>query len=336
VFSEQKLTPADAAAGDWFGVSVAVVGDTALVGASNEGAPGSVYAFEGLTPAPPAPVSINAFLLPKSVTVKTNVKLPAKSSVTISGVIDEGSGSPDYAAASTLEVGGATFQIAGMTLKGRVYTFAAPGILFRVTPAKTASSRGTFTIVRTGDVSGEVNKDGELRLRFFQPGFDAVGVAKLVAGKFKLGKVRGGLIIPCVFPQSMVATLKGPAKDTLTLVTGFSLADYVSIGGPGDIDPCLTIAVGGTFTATIDRAAFVVSKKGDKLTFKGNVNGITSVVIDLVRETITVKGSKMTLAGVTATSGPLAVTMTLDTVARGVDTRTVTVSLNLAGKSLKY
>jgi hypothetical protein len=285
---------------------------------------------------PPAPVSINAFLLPKSVTVRTNAKDPAKSTVTISGVLDEGSGSPDYAAASTLEVGGATFPIAGMTLKGRMYTYAAPGILFRVIPAKTASSRGMFQIVRTADLSAEVQKDGELRLRLFAPGFDAVGVAKLVAGKFGLGRVRGGLIQPCYFPSSVAATLKGLGKDTLTLTAGFSLADYGAIGGPGDIEPCFTIAVGGTFTATIDRAAFVPSKRGDKLTFRGDVNGITSVVIDLVKETITVKGSKMTLAGVTATSGPLSVSMTLDTVARGVDMRTFTVALNLAGKSLKY
>ena len=48
-----KLTAADGAAGDWFGISVAIAGDTIVVGASNDGntgmnlndGSGSVYVF---------------------------------------------------------------------------------------------------------------------------------------------------------------------------------------------------------------------------------------------------------------------------------------------------
>jgi hypothetical protein len=285
----------------------------------------------------PAPVSIDAYLLPKSVAVSTNAKVPAKSKVTISGVVDEGSANPCYTEPLSLEVGKATFPIPGMTAKGRTFEYSAPGLLLRITPARTASSRGAFLLVRTGDVAGEVDRDGALNLRVVGTGIDAKGVVNLRAGKFTLGRVRGDVILPCYFPASTTATLRGPGKDTLSIVAGFSFDGYTAgIGGPGDINPCFTIAVGGTFTATIDRDLFVLSKRGDRLTFKGDVNGITSVVIDAKAEKITVKGSRMTLAGVTAASGPLAISMSLDTVARGLDTRTVTVGLNLAGKSLKY
>ena len=54
--TETKLTAADAAAYDWFGRSVAISGNTALVGAVNDDddgdASGSAYLFENVVPEP--------------------------------------------------------------------------------------------------------------------------------------------------------------------------------------------------------------------------------------------------------------------------------------------
>ena len=136
---------------------------------------------------------------------KFNAKTPAKSKLTISGVFDFGSGVPNLALASTLDVGGLHRDIPGLTLakNGKSYSFSDPPDLDRltltITPNAGGSSKAAFSLTVTGDLTGKIPSDGQLALKFVDDVATAKATVNLAGGEFKSATPHGGLLDPGMF-----------------------------------------------------------------------------------------------------------------------------------------
>jgi hypothetical protein len=321
------LLPSFGGTGSSFGAAVAFDGTTALIGApSNDTVHGAGYAFVGFGPSvPPPPPPIETFFLPKSVVAKQNAKTPAKSTLVASGYFDTGLADVDLTKSATLDVGGFSFAIPSMTLKGTTYSYAAPGVAFSVKTNPTKSSRATFTLKAVADLTGKIAADGELTMRFSGGDVtDAQAKVLLKSGKYALGKVRGALVAPNLYVASCNALVKGGGKDALTVVAGLATSGTTPAAAAD-----LTIRFGPTYVATIPAASFV--KKGDRFTFTGPAGGVTSATLDYAKETITVKAKNVDLGAFADGPGPVEVAVAL-----GSDSRAVTVRMVRKKTSLKY
>ncbi len=263
---------------------------------------------------------IDSFFLPKSVVEKVNAKNPAKTTLTVSGFFDTGSKTVDLTAAATLDVGGLHVSVPGFTksANGKQYAYSASGLTFTIVPAPTGSSKATFTLKRTGDLSGLLPVDGDVSLHFTNAAVDSKGDVKVAKGKYVLGKVRGALVAPNLYVASAKATVKGGGKDALTLVVGLATNGQTPASASD-----LTVKFGGTLSRTIPAAKF--AKTGDKFTFKGDasVPGITSVVLDYMKETITLKGKSLDLGAFSDGANAVEIDVSLGSDSRAVVVRAV-------------
>ena len=91
----------------------------------------------------------------------------------------------------------------------------------------------------------------------------------------------------------------------------------------------MTVAFGDRFSATVPGGSF--RSGGNKLTFKGNAGGITSVVLDYGKERVVIKGRNVDLGSVPGGPVPLLVILT-----RGDDVRALEVRAVRKGNGLKY
>jgi hypothetical protein len=120
------------------------------------------------------------------------------------------------------------------------------------------------------------------------------------------------------------AVLKGAGKDSLTLVAGLATNGATPLTAPD-----LAIAFGPSLLVNFTSAE--LTPKGDTFVFKGNRSGVTSVVLDYKRETLTVKGKAMSLGTFADGAVPLTVQLTL-----GADERADSVRAVHKGTKLKY
>jgi hypothetical protein len=282
-------------------------------------------------PPPPTTTVVESYVLPTKATAKFVAAHPEKSTLAVAGFIDTGPGAVDLTQPATLVVGGIPQYVIPALVgskNGKSFSYAAPGVLFTVTPAKSGSSHAAFTFKRTGDLAGLIVPTGDLAMRFTQGAVDAAGTVKLAAGKYASGKVRGALVAPAFYVAKATATLKGANQDSLALSVGFA-ANSVT---PADA-PTLSIYFGDAFAATVDTKR--QSATSAKFVFSGRGPGITSAVIDYAKGTISVSGKSMSLGAFSDGPQPVFVSVGFGA-AVGVDAPAVRVRMAKAGKRLAY
>jgi len=312
----QILTASDAANFDDFGDSVALDGDTAVLGADGtNSADGGAYVFTGVGPAP-APTG---YLLASKASAKANAKHPEKSTLTASGTLDTGPGAPDFSGAATFDVGGFHLAVPAFVAKGKTLTYAAGGVALTITPSKTASSHATFSASAVGDFAGKVDPNAPLAFHFQNAAHDLVGTATLAKGALAPHAVTS----PTLWVVKAAATIKGGGKDAFTLTLGFATDGFAPIAAED-----LTIGFGGTFTSTL-AGGWV--RKGAGYVHSAKAPGITKATIDYAKGTITVAASNVDLGAFVAGGNAVVVTATL-----GADVRTASIRMALAKTKLAY
>ena len=265
------------------------------------------------------------YVLPKSVARKVNAKDATKSKLAATGFFDTGPGAVgDLTVAATLDVGGLHVDASSLTPKGKAFILTSGGTTFKIVPNNSGSSHAKFTLKVTGDFSGEVAADGPLTFHFHDATVDGSGTVTLAQGTYALGKVRSALVAPSLYLLKASAKLKGGGTDKLALLVGFA-TNGITPAQASDV----AVGFGDTFSATVPAASF--TRKGDVFTFKGNIGGVTKVVVNYARETIAVAGSGLDL-------GPFAQGGNAVTVAIGIgsDARAVQVRMARKGAGLKY
>lgn len=271
----------------------------------------------------PPPVA-DSYFLPSKTTAKVNAKNRAASKLTASGVFDTGSGAVDLTHAAQLTIGSAVVGVSLAPVQGgKSFTYSANGLSFSVTPNKSGSSRAKFKLTRTGDLSGVVPQTGDLTLLFKSDLIDATGVVRLANGTYVQGKVRGSLVEPRLYVRKVTAGLNGAGNDTLSLVLGFA----PNGSAPGKAPDFNVKFAGGLGGLTIQAAQFV--RHGETYEFDGNVGGITRVLVNYLKETITVKGTGLTLPAFAAGADPLEIVVGLGSVSRTVRVRAVSTATAL-------
>jgi hypothetical protein len=279
-----------------------------------------------VAPPPPPPGTVDAFFLPKTVIAKVNPKDASKSKLTASGFFDVGTKTTDLTHAATLTVGSLVVPVPAFTSvgNGKSFKYSANGLVFTIVPDKSGSSRAKFTLVRTGDLTNFVPQSGNVPMEFKNDVIDGKCTVALTNGKYTLGRIRGALVAPNLFLLKATAGLKGSGKDTLSLVAGLA-TNGTTPGAASDF----TVRFGAGLNVTIPAGQFTV--KGDKISFAGNASGVTSVVLDYKRETITVKGKALSLGSYADGSDAVTISIGL-----GTDSRAVAVRAVKKGTSLKY
>jgi hypothetical protein len=270
------------------------------------------------------PPPVESFFLPRIVRVKVDVKNAAKSTLLAVGGFDTGSAEPNLASAATLDVGGLHFDIPGLVPKGKSFTFAGDGVAFSITPRFPGSSRAKFSLKFIGDLAGKVSLDAPLELHFKNASSEGVGSVALNRGFYAFGKVRGALIEPNVYTAGVRATLRGVGKDKLLMRVGLATN---GVTPPSASD--LSVRFGELLDVTIPAAAF--KRKGDADVFVGNVDGVTSAIVDHARERITVVCTGLSLGTFSAGGNSMTVGIAL-----GAEQRTVDVRMALVGPTVRY
>ena len=89
-----------------------------------------------------------------------------------------------------------------------------------VEPNPFGSSRAKFRLKAVADLTGKVDPNGALDLRFTNPAVDGRCRVVLGRGAFRLGKVRGALVEPNLNVQRANAKFGGSRGDKVTIVLG--------------------------------------------------------------------------------------------------------------------
>ena len=310
-----KLTPADAAANDHFGWAAALSGDTVLVGAFwKDTQRGAAYVFTLPRPA--------GCCLPVSVTAKANAKHPERSTLVVSGTLDTGGGEPDFSGAATFDAGGFRLDVPEFVAKGKSLVYGAGGISLTVTPAKSGSSRATFSLKATGDLAGRVDREGPLALRFKNASHDLAGSANLVKGRL----APHGVAEPELAVLAAAATLRGGGKDSFKLTMCFATDGVV----PALVERDLTIGFGDAYTSALLPGSSFVRRRSTYV-FTAKAPGITKVTIDYAKGTISVAGTGVDLGAFAEGGNEVVVTLK-----RGSETQSATVRMSRGGTKLTY
>lgn len=273
----------------------------------------------------PKVVETDSFFLPRKIAVKTNAD-PARTTFVAQGFLDTGSKATDLTAAAQLTIGSLVTDIPSLTASpdGKVFTHSAPGLFFQIVKNPFGSSRAKFKLKRTGDLGGAVPSDGEVDFRFSNAVVDARCRVALTAGQFRIGKKRGALVAPNLFVVRSRASVPGGGKDKLTVIVGLATGGTT----PSEASD-VRIAYGPALDVTVPAAFFV--RKGDSYVFTGNLNGITKVTLDYLRETITVSGKDLDLGAFAQGTNPLTILVGLL-----ADSRAVSVQVARKGNTVKY
>ncbi|MHC4471162.1 MAG: hypothetical protein ACYS99_09385, partial [Planctomycetota bacterium] len=149
-------------------------------------------------------------------------------------------------------------------------------------------------------------------------------VCGLTKGKYALKRVRGALIEPDLYLARAKAALKGAGKDKLKLVLG--LATDASTPGSAQ---SMRIRFGDKLDVTIPAGSF--EGKGERYEFKGDMEGITKVVLDYAKEALTIKGKGMDLGDFAEGASSVLVGIDL-----GDQGRAVRVRMVRKGAGLRY
>jgi hypothetical protein len=266
---------------------------------------------------------VDSFVLPKAVKLKLNEANPERSSLEVVGFFDTGGGTAALAGPATLEVGELTIA-AELAARGRGFAFADDAVKFQIKPGK--SSRAKFKLQVKGDIEGLIEPNEPLVMRFATASADGMGRVGLEAGCYKLGKKRGTLAEPPVFPLKVKAGHRGAGKDTLSLKAGLA-----TDGVTPDEAPDVTVRYGGVLEITIPGGE--LARTGDKFVANAPASApeVTSLALDFARETLTLRAKGLDLGALPG--GPIAVQIK---VSLGGDARAVRVRMVPAGRSLRY
>jgi hypothetical protein len=231
-----------------------------------------------------------AFFLPKRVVVKLNDRRPERSKLIAVGFCDLGPDVVDLTKAAALSVGGETVAVAGLipSKNGSTYVHEDDGVTFLIKPDRRGSSRAKFKLSMKKDFSGKVDPDADLSMRFAGADLDARGSVTLTKGKYALRRVRGTLLEPDLYLFRAKGKLNGTGKDGLKLLLGLATGSDTPASASE-----IEVRFGENLEVVIPAADFV--KKGDRFEFKGDVQGITRVVLDYAKEMVKIAGKGLDL-----------------------------------------
>jgi hypothetical protein len=304
-----------------------VAGSTTSAGLqTSPDAPQREYAGEGDGfLATPHPDILDSSFLPRKVAVTPN-RNPAKTKLVAQGYLDTGIQPVDLAAAAEITVGSLVVEVPGLTpsADGKKFTWSGPGISFRVERNPYGSSRAKFFLSRTGDLAGLVPTDGPVLFRYRNGLMDGRCTVVLKKGGFRLLRTRGSLLEPNLFVVRSTATVKGGGRDALNLYVGLATGGTVP-----DAASDVTLTFGNTFQAEVPASGF--RRKGSQWVFRGDANGVRTVVLDYARDVAFVQGSRMDLGPFVPGANPMTIVVGV-----GDDVRGVSVTASRVGNALKY
>ncbi len=266
---------------------------------------------------------IESFVLPKTVKLK-RAENPAKSSLRVAGFFDTGPDEAPLDGPATLTIG-STQVAANLTPKGRQFIATTEAYTLKIKPQKSGSSRAKFVLTAKGPLADGLSVDGPLTLEFATTSADGRGTVTLEKGAYKLGRKRGALSAPALFPFKAKALHKGAGKDKLLVVAGVATAGGIT---PQALD--VTVVYGG-LTFTVPASEF--TQKGDVFTALNppSAPGVSKLVVDYLRETLTLSAKGLDLGALP--SGPEARTFS---VTLGDTGAAVSVRMAPKGKSFVY
>ena len=258
--------------------------------------------------------------------MRLNKRKPEKSKLIAVGFCDLGPDDVDLTKAAELSVGGETLAVTGLvpSKNGRKYVHKDDGVTFLIKPDRRGSSRAKFKLSLKKDLSGSVDPDAVLSMRFAGADMDGKGSVTLTRGKFALRKVRGTLIEPNLYLLRTKVKLGGTGKDALKMVLGLATADATPATAP-DVE----VRFGDSLEAVIPAASFV--KKRERFVFKGDVQGITQVVLDYAREMVKIKGKRLDLGSFAEGANAVLVSVRV-----GSEERAIRVRMIRKGARLRY
>jgi hypothetical protein len=233
-------------------------------------------------------------------------------------VFDVGSEAPDLAGDATLTVGDIALPVTLVAGKKGVLAHKDATVDFTVLRPKSGTSKASFKLKCTGDFSGFLDEhaSGSLLLRLENPAIKAECSVTLTAGSYAHGRTRGALAEPSFFVVTSRAKTPGAGKDSLQLVAGLA-----TDGTTPEAAPNVRIAFGAAFEIRIASADFGPAVK-DRFTVVNPAPGVSLVVLDYRKETITVRGAKLDLGSFDeGQSVPVSIGLSLDTDNRSVDVR---------------
>ncbi|MHC4860313.1 MAG: hypothetical protein ACYTDY_09515 [Planctomycetota bacterium] len=274
----------------------------------------------------PGDAPTEGWVLPKRVVLKLNEVDPSRSRIIVAGFCDLGLGTVDLTADATLEVGKREISVPGMTPNRRETRFMhrADGTKFIIKPSRRGSSLAKFKLVLRADLSGDVDPESVLTLHLVGAGVDGTGAISLTKGKYALRRVRGALVEPTLHLAKAKAKLAGAGKDKLSLLLGLA-TDGTTPTEAAD----LAISFGEGLSVTIP--ADQLTPKGDRFEFRGDIGGITRVVLDYRKEILKIKGAGLDLGAFEEGGNSVDVSVGL-----GADERAVRVRMARKGSSLRY
>lgn len=272
-----------------------------------------------------APLETDSFILPKRVNVKRRTPAEA-STLAAAGTFDTGSASPVFSGAATLTVGGTDFDFPDLTENRKgVFRYRADGVDFSVRPSKFGTSRAAFALKVTGAAAAAVDPDESVEIRFRTGALDGRGVVELTGGRYKLGRVRGALVLPAVFPYNCAAKVKDGSKDTLSIRIGLA-----SGGATPAEAPEFRLRLGDAFAQTVAATDFV--RKGDRFVYRGTKGAFTSVTLDYARERILATAEGVEVGPFQQGSQPVRLGVSIG----GAPEQFVFVRMACKGRTLRY
>jgi hypothetical protein len=258
--------------------------------------------------------------------VRGKGKKPKPSVLTATGEFDVGGTGIDLAGDATLVVGGATFDLSGLTLEKGVYRFTSDAITLDLTPSKTGQSRVTFKLTLRGAPVDALDPDGETVFAYRNGPFDASGLVQLTGGRFAIGTSR--LVDPALVVSSFTATLRGKGRDSLKLTGYFDASAGVPPVAPDvllHLDRFEFRAKGTEFRTAGNRQTFSIRASVGALTIA------RKVVLDWAKGTVQVSLVGADLGEFEVGAVPVSVSLEIGAVKCG---DTYVAACN--GKSLKY
>lgn len=263
---------------------------------------------------------VDAFILPRTLVVRPNTKTPAKSRMLAAGIFDTGPQPADLGVTATLDVGGLSVAAGVPEAAGNGFVLKAAGLVFKVVPARTKSSKAIFRMKLQRDLTG-VDPDAPLTMHFANATTDGTGTVRLTKGRYRLRHEPGDLIAPTLYLASVRAKVVGGRKDSLALQLGLSTDGHTPAAAPD-----VSVVFGSTFAVRIPGGGF--TKQGDRFTAMA---GGAQVVLDYGHELLTVRARHVDLGAFADGAQPVTVALGL-----GDDSRANDVRMVHKGKALRY
>lgn len=269
------------------------------------------------------PKLIDGFILPKRVRVRLDAGNPSRSRLAAAGIFDTGSRPVNLGVPAALTLGGLEVRAPSLAPLGNAFVLREAGLEFRVRAARTRSSRAFFRMRLARDLTGQVDLDAPLTLRFRNSAVDGFGIVRLTNGGYRLARLPGTLIAPNLYLFRAEARVAGGGQDRLFLRAGLAAGGSVPATAPD-----LTIGFGESFRTTIPSAAF--RRTGGRFTVAGGP-GSPGVQLDFRREVMTVVARAVDLGAFVEGPQPVSVTVRL-----GDDERVNAVRMVRTGRRLRY